>query len=224
MSTSTETAGSGDVVVEAGDSISSIAAAAGHLADTIWQDPANEALRTAREDGELLVPGDRVTVMPVRPKKVACATGKRHVFRSLVGLTKVTIVVEDEEGSAFASKQYELTVGDQVVKGTTDDAGKMEVHVDPAERRAELKVWLDEPGLPSPWTHTIALGALLPKNHPRGIQQRLTNLGFYAGELTGELDAPTLAAVNAFQRSQQMTVTDSIDDATIDKLVEVHKT
>src|SRR6185436_7965949 len=98
--------GQGDHVVVAGDSLASIAAKAGLLPDTILNDPANADLKTARGDCEVLLEGDRVTVMALREHVESRATGARYVFKRSAATCKVTIYVEDEEGAAFAGKNY----------------------------------------------------------------------------------------------------------------------
>lgn len=223
MSDSSEPVGQGDYVVTAGDSMVSIAARAGHLPDTIWNDSANSALKEARKDGEVLMPGDRVTIMAIRVKNEARETGKRHVFRRKGLIVKFTLYVQDDEGNAFASKQYELTVDGKKLIGTTDDTGKIECAIDPLSREGTLTVWLGEPGLPDPWVREISLAELYPIEHPIGVQQRLANLGIYSGEIDGVLGPATTAAVNAFQKLQSLEVTGVIDDALRGKLVEIHK-
>jgi hypothetical protein len=216
-------AGDGEHVVTEGDSIVSIAAAAGHLPETVWNDPANEALKQARADAEVLLPGDRVAVMAPRPRSVRRPTGALHRFRRIGVPCKLTLVVEDAEGTPFGARRFELKIEDTVIEGTTDEAGRIDCAVPPAARVGTLSVWLDEPGLPSPWTREVRLGALYPKNHLVGVQQRLANLGFYAGALTGELDEATAAALRVFQAEQEIEVTGEADAATVDKLAALHK-
>jgi hypothetical protein len=207
-----EPVGAGDFVIRTGDTIVSIAAATGHLPDTIWNDAANSALKEARKDGELLLPGDRVTVAPVTPKLEARPTGKRHVFQRKGLTVKLTLYVQDDEGAAFASKKYELAIDGHPIEGTTDDQGKIEQLIAARSREGTLKVWLDEPGLPNPWVRELSLATLLPVEHPEGVEQRLANLGY-----TGE------HAVAAFQKAQSLEASGAVDDALRTKLVEVHK-
>lgn len=215
--------GEGDYIVEPGDSIASIAARAGHLPETIWNDPANAALQQARTDPEVLLPGDRLTVTPRRAKQVKRVTGNRYVFKRALPGCKVTLVLEDEEGSPFASKKYELTLDGKTLEGTTDDAGKIELTIEPTCSAGELKVWLEEPGLPSPWIRELRLGQLHPKDHLVGVQQRLANLGFYKGPLNGLLTAATSEAIAAFCAEQGLDATAGLDQTVVDKLVEIHK-
>jgi hypothetical protein len=207
-----EPVGAGDFVIGPGDSMVSIAAATGHLPDTIWNDAANSALKDARKDGELLLPGDKITVAAIAPKLEPRATGKRHVFQRKGLTVKLTLYVQDDEGAAFASKKYELAIDGHPIEGTTDDKGKIEQTIAARSREGTLKVWLDEPGLPNPWVRELRLATLYPIAHPQGIEQRLANLGY-----TGD------AAVAAFQKAQGLEASGTIDDALRTKLVEVHK-
>jgi hypothetical protein len=210
--------------VQSGDSVASIAASAGHLPATIWNDPANAALKEARPDPELLVPGDCLTVMPLRVKQVQCATGRRHVFRALLQPITFTIVVEDEDGTPFASKKWKLTADGHSFEGQTDAEGKIAVTLRAATtKRGQLSIWLDEPGLPDPWIREVSIGALLPVEELRGVQQRLANLGFYDGAVDGVLGPATAAAIRVFQTEQQLDVTGATDASLADALVAAHR-
>ena len=215
--------GQGEHVVVEGDSILSIATREGLLPDTLWNDPGNADLKTARGDGEVLLPGDRVTVTPRRVRNEARETGARHVFKRVAVPCKVTIVVEDDEGNPFAGKNYELRIDGRTQKGTTDDGGKIECDVSPVAVTGELKVWIEEPGFPQIWTRELRLGALHPKNDVAGIQQRLANLGYYNGPLDGNANERTLAALGTFLTDQGVTPSGDLDDDAVAKLVEVHR-
>jgi len=216
-------AGSGDHVVEPGESIVSIGARSGLLPDTIWNDAANDALKQARKSAEVLLPGDRLTVMAIRVKNESGATGKRHVFVRKGVPVKFTLYLLDPDGEPFASKKYELVVDGKKSSGTADDKGKIECNIDPRAKEGRLSVWLEEPGFTDPWERDISLATLYPVDHVIGIQQRLTNLGLYYGELDGEAGLATLAAVTAFRVENGLDATGAIDQTFKDKLVEVHK-
>jgi len=219
-----EPVGEGDWIVNEGDSIALIAYQSGLFSDTIWNDPANAALKEAREDPEVLLPGDKVTVMAIRPKEVRCATGKRHVFRRKGVPVKVTVMVEDEDGEPFADKPYELAVGERTYAGKTDAQGRIEQPVAPDSKEGTLQVWLDEPGYLSPVEYTVHLGKLYPIGGVAGVQQRLRNLGLYDGAADGAPSPETEAAVRAFQARHGLAETGTIDDATRGKLEDVHRT
>lgn len=216
-------AGEGDYVVRPGDSVVGIAAAHGVLPDTLWNDPANAALKECRADPELLLPGDRLAIVPVRVVSRSCVTGRRHVFRRKGVPVTVTIVAEDQEGTPFAGKRYVLLAGDVSHEGVTTDAGEIECSVDPACTTGRLQIWLDEPGLPDPWEHDVAFGTLHPPAHLAGIQQRLRNLGLYRGADDGLPSEDLQAAVRNFQRLNGLDVTGELDAGTVGKLTEIHR-
>ncbi len=223
MIESLQPVGSGEWVVRAGESIASIAVRSGHVPETIWNDPANAGLKEARKDPEILLPGDRVTVMPLRQKVASCATGKTHVFRRVAVPATFVVVMEDSEGEPFAGKRYELEIEGKTTTGTTDESGRLRSPVMPMSTTGILRVWIEEPGFDDPLERQLALSALCPVRHPLGVQQRLFNLGFFAGPIDGQLTPATEEAAMAFAASQGIEETDDNLDALLAKLVEVHK-
>jgi hypothetical protein len=218
----TEPVGEGDHVVGHGESMASIAGSTGHFWPTIWQHPANAKLRAAREDPEVLLPGDRVTVPPIRPKDVSCATAKRHVFRRRGVPVKVAYVVRDPLGKAFSGKKYRLEVEGAVFEGATDARGKIEHWVAPQAKLGRLRVWLAEPGLPAELDWEIRIGYVNPHDSVSGMKARLNNLGFSCGEEDDEIDDRFLTALRAFQRHHGLPPSGQIDAATRDLLRREH--
>jgi hypothetical protein len=67
----------------------------------------------------------------------------------------------------------------------------------------------------------VQLGSLDPLDTYTGQAQRLANLGF-GRDVTGEDAAEFARALGEFQRSEEMTPTGRMDDATLEKLKQAH--
>lgn len=210
--------GSGERVVQSGDCIASIAKESGHFWETIWNDPANSELREARENPNILLPGDRVFVPPLRAKFESRPTQARHRFRRLGEPSVLHVRVLRRDRTPRDGEPYELRVEDARWEGMTDAAGWVSVPIDPKARTGHLTV-----GPASDQAkYRLALGGTDPIDSITGIQQRLNNLGFAAGPADGVLGPATRAAVMRFQRHHGLPETGTPDDATRAKLLEQH--
>jgi hypothetical protein len=72
--------GESEYEVSQGECIASLARDSGHFWRTIWNDAANSELRRIRKNPNILLPGDRVHIPPIRSKAEQRDTGKRHSF------------------------------------------------------------------------------------------------------------------------------------------------
>lgn len=204
--------GAGAYVVRRYDSLSSIAAAHGHYGPTIWDHPANAALRRVRSNREALLAGDRLTIPPLRPKEVVIQTGATHRFRRRGVPSRIDLVVRDELwGTVFAGKAYALTAGGVRHEGRTDAEGRVRHWVAPEITRGELELWPDTPGYPRHLSWPIAVGRLDPIETVSGVQARLENLGFDCGDERGALGPATRRAIRAFRSLRGLPPGDEID-------------
>jgi hypothetical protein len=215
-------AGQGEWVVNEGETLDGIAAQSGHFRETLRTLPANETLMAARAGGATLLPGDRLTVPPIRPKEQICATGKRHVFRRRGVPAELRFVVRKPDGTAFAGKAYTITVGSRTYDGTTDGEGKIHAWVEPLAQNGTLVVTLDDPDYAAELRRTVSIGTLWPIETVRGVQQRLNALRFHCGEAAGVMNGATSHAVGNFQKAQGVEQSAAVDQATIDALRKVY--
>lgn len=207
--------GDGQYLVREIDCLSRIAAEHGLLPDTIWNDPANAALRQARPNRELLYPGDRVFIPPLRSKREPGAAEMRHRFRRKGMPSSITLVLKHND-QPRANEPYRLEIDGAVFEGVTDAQGQITRPVPPGATRGRLRIGDD------PRTHEIEIGRLDPIDAISGVQQRLNNLGFACGPADGVLGPRTRLALTAFQQKVGIEPTGRADDVTRQRLVEQH--
>ncbi len=209
-----QTAGGVWQIVDADDCINSLAYQHGLFWETIWSDPANEPLRQRRENPNVLLAGDAVFCRERIVKAEPGATELRHRFRRRGEPVTVRVrVMEDDEPRG--NEAYEFHVGQRVYPGMTDPQGWAEVPLPSCERRGVLVLLSDGTQVP------LNFGQLDPLSELHGVQQRLENLGFSCGA-RGELDDETRGALSAFQERFGLTETGEPDEATRNKLRELH--
>ena len=208
--------GQGDYVVKEGQCISSIAKDTGHFWKTIWDEPANSELREIRQDPNVLLPGDRVTVPDIRPKQEPGETEMRHRFvrKGEPAMFRVRILEDDEPR---AGEPYTVEViGGAPISGTTDADGLVQFNIPGSAKGGVLRVGEAEDQLEL----DLSFGHLSPVSEVTGVQQRLKNLGYDCGPLDGVCGARTRAAVKTFQAASGLPPTGKIDEATRRKLQE----
>ena len=101
-------------------------------------------------------------------------------------------------------------------EGATDDDGLLEASISPSARSAVLHMIDDQLDC------KLQFGQLDPLEENLGIQQRLQNLGFFYGALDGEMSDELRNALFYFQSSVNLEPTGDMDDATRQKLFDMH--
>jgi len=186
----------------------------------IWNHAQNKDLRDRRQDPAVLAEGDVVFVPDLKPQVFVLATGKRH--RIVVKRLKVAIrpQVLHLDATPIASAKYTLAPADKAMEGSTDGEGWLEQKVPADTNGLELTVSLtDDPDGPC-YSWRLAIGHLDPVDTDSGLQQRLSNLGYWPA---GEASKAALAyCLRAFQQHHDLEVTGEADQTTRDKLKEVH--
>lgn len=207
--------GAGERVVRPGECVASIAKSSGHFWETIWTDAGNASLRETRQNPNILLPGDRLHVPPLRQKWDPAQTELRHryVRRGEPCALRLRVL---NDGEPRAREAYTLEIDGESLAGFTDNDGRL-AHAIPANaRRGRLVIGADRQ------TYELALGETKPIDELAGVQSRLNNLGFAAGRDDGVMGPKTRAALRAFQRRWKLPQTGEPDDATRQKLREVH--
>lgn len=206
--------GSGEHVVEAGECAISIADASGHFWKTVWEHPANAALKQARGSPHVLLAGDRLHVPEIRRKESSGATEARHRFRRK-GIPISFEIQVQENGRALAGWDFCLVIEGRVTSGKVPDDGVIKAPMKPQDQTGELRV---QSGARKR-VYPLSFGHLDPVNTPAGAHARLRNLGYIGSADDAELFQ---IALKRFQKDNQIDATGELDDATASKLVEVH--
>lgn len=209
--------GQGDYVIRPGDCVSKIAKETGHFWATIWEDPANAELRSVRQDPNVLMPQDRVTVPDLREKAEDCATEQRHRFRRRGEPARLRLqFMRGEEPRA--DEDYQIVVDGEIHTGQTDDEGQVEVPIPGNACGGKILIGSGD----DQDEFQLQLGHLAPATEVEGVQARLNNLSYDCGNVDGELGPKTKSALARFQHDHQLPETGRPDQETRDKLKEVH--
>lgn len=130
-----------------GDSIESIAYAAGHIWETVWEAPENAELRELRKTPHVLLPGDVVFVPPIEVRTESIATGQQHKLRRNSVPSKLTVrFLVDGEPRADAA--YTFVCGGVERQGATDGDGWLDESTHPLASWAEVRFTIEAPENP----------------------------------------------------------------------------
>lgn len=208
--------GNGQYIAKPKDGIESIAYRHGFFWETVWNDAGNTALREARKDPNVLLPGDKVFIPVKRIRTVDKPPEQTHRFRKKGVPHTLRFQFLKFTGEPYASLKADVAVGGKLLDLTTDADGWLEIPIMPDATEAKVKFANGE-------SYKLDLGRLDPVTEPSGVQQRLRNLGWTELVVTGQLDEQTRDALRRFQASNLLEKTGLPDQTTQDKLVEMNQ-
>lgn len=240
--------GAGDHTVSAGDCVHSIAARYGHFWETVWNDPGNTDLKSRRDRGEALLPGDKVVIPPMDTSTESIATEQTHTFRRKGIPLEVHVRIlknpldqrsvaldpaknppweyddtpvvtgEEAETEAEANQPYKAEVDGELSTGTTDGEGFIKLKVSAFARFARVTL---RPGTNDERIVGLDIGSLAPATEPLGASQRLRNLG-YVWDVQSEFSLTLARALERFQADRGLAKTGMLDSATCGALIDEH--
>lgn len=206
-------------LVQQGECISSISMTTGFFWSTVWNAPENASLKQLRGDPNILMEGDNVFIPVLQVKKVSKASQSHYQF-TLKGVpAHLRLQLLDAAHNPRAGLAYVLQVDGASVSGTTDGQGFVDQPIPPDAEKGVLLVTAVDNKIER---HELRLGHVNPHGDASGLQQRLRNLGYQVPKETGLMDDDTVAAVKMFQSKYSLPVTGQADDATLNKLKEIH--
>lgn len=190
-------------IVQEGEHLAGIAAQHGFSdVDTIFSHPENAELKKTRANPNLLLAGDRVFIPDPEAKEEGASTEQRTVFAvKSLGL-ELHVKVVNQGFEAFQGDVV-LHVGNTSTP-MTPKGEVFESFLDPLAKEAELRFPVSETERKRP-PIPLEPGRLDPIETLSGQQQRLNNLGYFAGFVKTEatdpkkIDPQFLWAVQEFQ-------------------------
>jgi putative peptidoglycan binding protein len=200
-----------EYIVRQGDCINSIARKNGLHWEKIWNHENNAKLKSKRKDPDVLLTGDKVFIPEKEIKEEKGSTEMRHRFR-VKGIPAEFRMIVEQNGISMANKSYVLEIDGYIYSGATNDKGLLKTNIDPNAKRGQLRI--------GDLVVELELGAMDPIDESVGVQSRLQNLGFYEGEIDGKIGTETKMALSTFQRATGLAVTNELDDATRQKLLD----
>ena len=184
----------------------------------IYDHPANEALRRARPDANVLLAGDEVVIPDRKTRVVTGATEQRYHFVVDRQPTYLRLRLLNPDGTPRAGLPYRIEYQGQVFPGTTSGDGTI-VHEVPAWLPYATVIVTDGD---REQQYRVALGYLDPVTDENGLRERLRNLGYYV-DVPGIPESILLQhAIHAYQHANDLTLTGTADMALYGKLLVEH--
>jgi hypothetical protein len=177
-------------IVDQGDCVNSVARQYGFLPDSLWNLPSNSKLRERRKRRTVLYPGDLVRIPPKRLRWDSALAGNLYRLRRKGAPDRLKLRFLNCDQEPRVDIPYTLTIqifsGDQLkaVHGTLDGDGYLTQPIPPDADVGELVLGTG----PDRETYILEIGWLDPSDTFSGVQDRLSNLGYY---FCCEHDTPT---------------------------------
>jgi hypothetical protein len=205
-------------IVKRGDCFSSIAKEYGFLQKSLWEHPLNADLRKLRKNMNILFPGDKVTIPDAEIREEQGSTEKKHTFKVKLDKVKLQLRLLQNE-TPRAGIPYSISIDDKTIQSKTDSDGWIRLEISATAESANLILF---PGTSKAEEYTLQIGHLDPAEETSGVIGRLSNLGFYQGDLNDEIDEAFEIALRGFQRKHKLQETGRIDGQTKSKITEIH--
>jgi len=190
----------------------------------IWNHPRNAALKQERKNPNVLFPGDQVFIPDREQREELRPVDARHRFvLAAQGLQLRVKVVDLRDRAVDRSAFFRTGNGNANLIVPTNEV--YEIDISPGEKRASLFFPANPTELARPEI-LMEVGSLDPETKPPGQQERLNNLGYFAGFSTTPDPDQFRWAVEEFQQDNKirhkLKVTGSVDDPTADALAKEH--
>jgi hypothetical protein len=204
--------------VAPGDHMSRVAATNGFKSHVpLTDEPTNAPLIKLRKTPHILGVGDPVTVPPLEAREVDRATDQRHRFHATIPELVLRVKHLNWVGVPITPPATALGDGKPLVV-TPGSAGVFTVPVTPVLDRVRFAHITNPKGDDT----LLRVGFLQPVDTVAGARERLTNLGYEAGDKDDVTNLQLRSAVEEFQCDQKLLVDGRIGPDTRARLLKVH--
>ncbi len=203
--------------VNKGDCVSSIAFQRGFFWRTVWDDPNNVDLRALRKDPNVLAASDKIFIPELRLKTEDRPTEAKHSFvlKGVPAKLKLRLMLNKQPR---ANIPVTLVIDGKFFQLQTDSDGRLEQPIPPNAHQGKLVITTN--GVAE--EHKLVLGDLDPLEKVSGIKDRLANLGYDCDTDGDAVTGKFRRALSDFQGDNQLPQTGDLDDATKQKIKQIH--
>ncbi|MGE0438842.1 MAG: peptidoglycan-binding protein [Gemmatimonadales bacterium] len=204
-----------DHTARLGDHLSRVAATFGFRSYApLWNHPDNRVLRTRRANPNILAEGDSIHVPELIDQEVDRPTEQRHRFRAELHPLEVRISLRQWTGTPRTDEVTEVLLDGRPGPFTVVGPGVIAIPVGVLTDRVVVTTAAGE--------LVGRVGFLQPVDTPAGQRERLTNLGYQAGDSADPRQLDFRSAVEEFQCDHGLVVDGVVGPVTRGKLVAVH--
>lgn len=209
--------------VKQGERLPTIARAEGFARwETVWDFPGNADLRELRGNPYILREGDQVAIPSKLPRVAEVPGGTaEYVVQRAAEILRVRFAEAEATDGEPVMFRAVPDAGTEMFEGQLADDGTMEVDLPPDTTKVTVELYCgdgDDPFV----TYELDVGHMDPCSDATGIQMRLANLGYYDGEIDGDIGIVTRSAISRFRSEYGLPLADEIDDDLRKALAWVH--
>ncbi|MGE0555052.1 MAG: peptidoglycan-binding domain-containing protein [Gemmatimonadales bacterium] len=182
-----------------GDHLGRIATAWGLRSSAVlWNDPNNASLRRRRASPHLLAVGDSVYVPELTLQVFDRPTEQRHRFRAELRPLVLRLALQRADGSPNVTPPTAVLLDGKPAGYRGGPPGELTIPIETVTDRCRLTLGADE--------LVVRIGFLQSIDVVAGYRERLTNLGYDAGDGDDPADRQLRSAVEEFQCDQGLKV------------------
>ena len=186
----------------------------------LWQHPKNAPLRNKRKSPHVLLPGDEVAVPSLDVYEIVRPTDATHrIVVKRAPRARVKLHLLDARRAPVVDGNYQLWANDELVAEGRIQDGNVECELGVQVRDVDLVARVGGQTV----RRRLHLAALDPHDALSGLQARLSNLGYYEGEIDGQESEMLARAVAEFRADAGLEGDGQIDSALHEAVEREHR-